>query len=300
MDTVAVDQSGQPGDLPEADSRLGAFSRIRVWHFLVVLVVGMILMGVADVCLLGLGLPLEIAVSISEVLLYLFFCAYLWGMGRETRLDYARLVGPRWRFRTNLLWPLIMIPLVVASRLLLGFNWFPGTHPLPEAQGAYTSIDLALQVFMILVLAPVAEEIIFRGIILQRAAMLMGNTRAIIVTSVAFALMHAVPLAIFAFAVLLSLLYIRTGSLLITMAAHALYNVFPILALFNIHPLAVVSARDGFSHVVQLLCAAVIGCCVWKLWPGKEETLPYFRGGVGDILRSEFEPMADSNSGCDI
>ena len=130
-------------------------------------------------------------------------------------------------------------------------------EPLMLAMRGYVSDDAALAVPLIvgvvLILAPIAEELLFRGAIfggLSRLGLLVlrrshgkeasaagrwvALAPAAVVSSVFFSLLHLSPVilpAIFILALLLCWLYQRTGSLLPGMVAHATFNSFAVLLL---------------------------------------------------------------------
>jgi len=78
-------------------------------------------------------------------------------------------------------------------------------------------------------IAPAAEEAFFRGILQNSLRRSIGRAGAIVLTSLAFGIAHAggqtqaVP-ALVALGVLLGWAYVRTGSLLAPVLAHALFN----------------------------------------------------------------------------
>ena len=74
--------------------------------------------------------------------------------------------------------------------------------------------------------------ICFRGFLLQRFAAKWGTSIAIIVVAILFALLHVDFLGAIVFSVVLSIVYIRTNSLLMPIAIHMLNNAFVIGASF--------------------------------------------------------------------
>jgi len=80
-------------------------------------------------------------------------------------------------------------------------------------------------ILFVVVIGPVIEEVVFRGLLLRRWIARGGLWRGIIGSSVIFALLHP-PFWIGAFVVgvFLSLLYLVTRSLYVPIAFHALYN----------------------------------------------------------------------------
>lgn len=100
---------------------------------------------------------------------------------------------------------------------------FPGT-PLAQAFGVLVPSAVG----------PVVEEVVFRGVLLQLWARRWGVVRGVIGTAVVFGLFHTVDaLSAFIFAITMAALYIRTGSLLVPIAAHILNNVAVAVAQFS-------------------------------------------------------------------
>lgn len=95
-----------------------------------------------------------------------------------------------------------------------------------EVVSACTS-PMWVQLLYAVVLAPLIEEIFFRGIVHDRAARAMPLPIACVVSSLGFALIHAEPIAVlvaFACGCLLALLYSRFGTVLIPLAFHSGFN----------------------------------------------------------------------------
>lgn len=89
--------------------------------------------------------------------------------------------------------------------------------------------------FFAVILAPLAEEFLFRGVLFSTIHKVGWPKTAWIVPSVLFALIHQsapifLPLVVFAFA--LTWLYQKTGGLLAPMLAHALFNLTNLGLLF--------------------------------------------------------------------
>lgn len=84
----------------------------------------------------------------------------------------------------------------------------------------------AIAVFTLLVFAPIVEEVLFRGFLLARWQAKYGTKRAILFSSVLFGLLHFDPIGALLFSVVLSLMALRTGSLLGPIIAHAANNLF--------------------------------------------------------------------------
>lgn len=99
-------------------------------------------------------------------------------------------------------------------------------------QGTTGTVMLVL---VAVVLAPVAEEIVFRGVLLNALVARWGIRVAIVGSSLAFSVVHlslvAIP-AVFLFALVLGWLFVRTRSLVVCIVAHALFNGLGLAAVY--------------------------------------------------------------------
>lgn len=98
-----------------------------------------------------------------------------------------------------------------------------------DLHGAWT-IPVA---FVAIVMAPLGEETLFRGFILQGLERGLSRWRAILISAAFFAFVHVYPLSmpsVFVIGILFALLYLRRRSLLATMTAHATVNLVVTLA----------------------------------------------------------------------
>ena len=76
-------------------------------------------------------------------------------------------------------------------------------------------------------IAPIVEEVLFRGILLPLISRRLGPWAGLILTALGFAALHGDPgafVALVIFAIALALAYIRTGSLLVPIAMHMVFN----------------------------------------------------------------------------
>ncbi len=82
----------------------------------------------------------------------------------------------------------------------------------------------ALTVVEAVVLAPVVEEFLFRGLLLHRWAHRWGVRRGVLLSSAAFAVVHVEVLGGLVFALVMAMLYVRTRSLWTPILCHAAHN----------------------------------------------------------------------------
>ncbi|GIW05857.1 MAG: hypothetical protein KatS3mg060_0662 [Dehalococcoidia bacterium] len=100
-----------------------------------------------------------------------------------------------------------------------------------------TPVSLAIALLSGAVLAPIAEETFFRGLVLTGLIARLGVTGAVAVSSALFAAAHLVPQVIppiFILGVLLAILRLWSGSLWPPIALHAAFNAISLLAVFAV------------------------------------------------------------------
>lgn len=98
-----------------------------------------------------------------------------------------------------------------------------------QAVGVHSWHDFFLKLALLGVLAPVCEEIFFRGILQTALARRIGAGRAVVVAAVLFALVHSTsfyPQILLLLGLALSYLYRATGTLRVPIVCHAVYNCF--------------------------------------------------------------------------
>lgn len=92
-------------------------------------------------------------------------------------------------------------------------------------------------ILLAVLVAPVAEEILFRGVLLPALGRRWGMGAAILVSSVLFAIIHfhipsLVPL--FVFSIALSLAYIYTETIVVPIVMHSLFNAVSLMVMLTI------------------------------------------------------------------
>ena len=113
---------------------------------------------------------------------------------------------------------------LISARLLEPFGLRPDEG---VAEAAISLVDPFVLAIALMVVAPVAEELFFRGIVYNAWLREFGVRRAIIGSAILFALIHGsifVILPIFGLGIALAVLYRRTGSLPAAMAMHSTFN----------------------------------------------------------------------------
>jgi membrane protease YdiL (CAAX protease family) len=124
-----------------------------------------------------------------------------------------------------------IVAAVIVSAIVRAITGHPPAHPptvLRDMQGAW-AIPVA---FVAVVMAPLGEETLFRGFVLQGLENGFSPARAIVISAALFAFVHVYPVempSIFAIGILLAVLFRRRRSLLASMTAHGTVNLTVVL-----------------------------------------------------------------------
>lgn len=127
-------------------------------------------------------------------------------------------------FSMSIYW-LMLRALMVISPRAADFALTP--QPLPDAVWYLIATSLILAV-----IAPFAEEFVFRGVILHRLMEAVGFWKGIGLTSLIFAIFHINFFGAFLFAVMASLLYLKSGNLLVPILLHMANNTVAVYQTF--------------------------------------------------------------------
>lgn len=131
-------------------------------------------------------------------------------------------------------------------------EWLSGYSS--SSQTLLQTDSLAVSILYIALLAPLCEELMFRGLIFNRIRSGFSVTVSVIVTSVAFALPHINPLWI-AVAVLNSLVFTmvreRSGNLCYTIILHSCYNLVSV-------PMILLNGTEAYTFLFDNIAAEII------------------------------------------
>jgi membrane protease YdiL (CAAX protease family) len=134
-----------------------------------------------------------------------------------------------------LIYASFIIPLTVvglAWQWLLGHFGLKLTEQRPvelyrQAGASHDWVGMAIVGLGAVVAAPLAEELLFRGLIFGILKQQLGKPAAVLLASAAFAAFHVQPevvLPIFFVGLVLNLIYLRTGCLAYSILFHAVFN----------------------------------------------------------------------------
>ncbi len=172
------------------------------------------------------------------------------------------------RFFNPLLIILIIIFFSCAHILLEVVNyWVAFFIPIPSWFGELLDnvvgkeLDFWSKFINVAIFAPIVEELIFRGIILQGFKKNYSTTTAVVVSALLFALFHLNPWqfpATFTLGLLLGWLTIRTNSIVVAIIGHAINNTLVLLTVTYWEDVKSSPIYSLDSNTLYLLCAVII------------------------------------------
>lgn len=143
---------------------------------------------------------------------------------------------------------------------------------MPENKGF-----LAIEIITIVILAPIVEEFIFRGVILHRLIRKTSVWGGILISSLVFGFLHADFIGAFLFGIITSLLFLRTGNLMIPILMHMINNTIAVVLMY-VAPtwpdwLSILEKSDitakAFPNIIVLIISSIFtGYIVYRLGKG--------------------------------
>lgn len=154
--------------------------------------------------------------------------------------------------------------------------------------------EIFLFSILAILLAPVLEELLFRGIILQKWSTKWGVRAGVIASSLLFAILHLNTgiISIFIGGIGFSVLYLKTRNLLTPVLCHSFYNttviIFYLVYFFSNSATereAFISVSDYQSYIQPLISqkvfliaitAPLLSSFIYKNFPKDDAILPYY------------------------
>lgn len=269
---------------------------LLVWSLLILLFLGL------GLGLLGAIVSLDSANPIWEPSMYILFfsllCCWVLRRFRRLRANFGRVVGrlpqdQRWLPIGGLV---IALWLFSMSAFLLSFHLMSLINPtfvetllkkesfLSTSETSTPGLYNLLTVVATVVVAPVTEEIIFRGILLQRWAIKWGIRASLLASSLVFGVLHVDMVGAFMFGLVMGLLYIKTRTLFVPMTCHTLNNSLALALTFlpvennatDIYTLEQLQADWWWGILLLILSFPWLARFIYRNYPKKNSQIPYF------------------------
>jgi Predicted metal-dependent membrane protease len=135
---------------------------------------------------------------------------------------------------------------------------FPSELVVMEASGR---MNILLHLFSVLLVAPVFEEIVFRGVFFKTLMSRYKFSVAATITSLLFAIIHFEPVAmpfLFMGAVLYCWVYMKTGSILLPITLHIINNALTAILVYGKIESDLFFSTSTVSQHVWFICAILL------------------------------------------
>jgi len=234
---VAIDPSDEQKSIGASDktwvSWLIIITFLVIWMIAsnVVIIALFFALGFADI---SFGLAFSIALLLMELILIPLVLLYIHVDGSLSRTKEMFHFGSKKRVAILI----IAIPVVVTiidwilviiyGVIFLGLFGEPSVYTDLGTTWESGWIDVALLMIAVAIVTPIAEELMFRGYILDSIRRIHGDWPAIIGSAILFGLVHINPFLVgqaFIGGVIYGWIRIRTGSLLPSIACHMMWNI---------------------------------------------------------------------------
>ncbi|HMN28216.1 MAG TPA: type II CAAX endopeptidase family protein [Caldilineaceae bacterium] len=216
------------------------------------IVLGVVLLGIGTVVIArllrvdpesvaGMSSPLLFGMGVG-IYLVVVLAVYLFAVRRPNsswQLVGVRAFDPRWWWGIIIIFPLQMMGMALINTLLVPLvTGAEFENPQVDAITGGLSMDvgdLLLLLLLIAVIAPIAEELFFRGMVYPVMREHWRPTWAIILNAALFSLVHFIPIllpGLFLVGLILAWVRERSGSLIPGILLHMAQNGLVVLALF--------------------------------------------------------------------
>ena len=209
---------------------------IRLREAVLAIVIGFILNVVLVVIFPPLGENENLVIMPLLCFVLLFF---IWALRGTHGLDddFSKLFerGNRrelfYVFLINLLFVFLIVALFANFDILYGFV-YPEMEPLLDfTPTPFDPIYFIFEVISSVILAPILEELFFRGVLFNRLKIRTGVIVAMIISSALFAIGHEFGgiTSAFLFGICMCIIYLKTDNILMTMSIHFLNNLVAVI-----------------------------------------------------------------------
>lgn len=236
---------------------------------------------------------------------YIFYV--VWGLliyllGKKSSIRWKNLFGSIKRYHISSTYMVIALPLIAISFAGIYLIYYPLSIAFPEIVKfvliesdfnlfwfAGTGYRLAniLSFFSIVIITPIIEELFFRGLLLTSLSLKLGIWKAIFISSFIFSLFHVDIIGSMIFGIVVSIIYLKTKSLLAPVTIHVVNNMLVFIASYLLDLFS-----EGNYTLIDFqneLWLGVIGFIIGMPWlinffykeiKGKKFNIPYQTNSV--------------------
>ncbi|PEO64412.1 CPBP family intramembrane metalloprotease [Bacillus toyonensis] len=238
------------------------FQMMRARYFLIVFAL-LILVARSSEKLLESTFHIQNSSFINILIFYILPIAWIFYEYRKHRVSFSLFLNKNETFNlVQVIYITIMLCMFSYGYLILymySFAWITPDFIMNALHKPIvdSAVGYIYQFIMVVFIAPIIGEFVFRGFLLQRFAAKWGTSIAMIAVALLFAILHVDFLGAAVFSIVLSIVYIRTKSLLMPIAIHMLNNTFVLCASFLVSREKIMSFAD-FSNYTTFFPGLII------------------------------------------
>lgn len=204
----------------------------------------------------------DLSFIVFVALILLFFVWALRGttglnkdLGEVTEKDQFREI--LYVFAINLIFAYLFTYLISLLDILLGLGDPTWVSMWDIDSVTIDSATLIFDAFTAIILAPILEELVFRGVLFNRLKIRIGIIPAMLLTSFIFGIGHDFGgmTSAFLFGICMCILYLKTDNILVPMAVHFTNNL--VATILSLTPFDAVTAQ--FPWIIPALLITIIG-----------------------------------------
>ncbi|MCE5213437.1 MAG: CPBP family intramembrane metalloprotease [Methanobacterium sp.] len=269
------------------------FESIKVRYLLLWLIGFFIIMGIIFVLTTDYISDAEWDVA-TGFLFYIIISLWIIWNFKRVHINYQKFIGYfpfdyNWLFLFIIIFAVIILSLGLGelSRYIISQINPNLLNHLPSTSFFYTSRDTPLAPFLnfmdfiiAVIMAPIVEEFLFRGVILHRFTVKWGIKWGVLVSSIIFGFLHSDIIGAFIFALVMCILYIKTACILVPILAHMINNLlaYGTQILSTLGPQSTIASHNLVVAAVLLFISVVIILYfLYRNWPQRYWRPPYFQ-----------------------
>jgi len=230
---------------PDAFTVLRARAVLGSMGLAILATIGMVLVFLLAARVMGVrgaAFPSALMLGLTQLFLYGFIALFLSRLLRRAGVNPRMLLGRAIRWEQVIrYWQYWGLPILLMGMSLTGYFalYFPLSFVLPRFVDRYAlqsqsellhysgfgfQLGNILTMLAVVVIAPIVEEFVFRGVLLTRWSIKWGTPRAVLLSSAIFGVLHTEILGHLFFGYVMAVLYIKTRSLFLPILMHAINN----------------------------------------------------------------------------
>lgn len=178
-------------------------------------------------------LDFSFGINIDEIWVYIGLLIYILYKIRdctEDIIDKSKNIFNTFSFKDILFIVLLNIFFSYGMLLITNYlkNWYFDANSTYLFISSFKTLTIFTSLLSSLIIAPIFEELLFRGIFLQRLAKVFSLPFTILVISILFGLIHGFGgiISAIVFGISMCILYVKSQNILVPIFAHFLNNVF--------------------------------------------------------------------------